>query len=37
MAMAWLVHPHLPLVLAANRDEFHDRAARPMAWWEGQD
>lgn len=37
MAMAWQVHPHLPLVLAANRDEFHDRAARPMAWWEGQD
>ena len=22
------------LLLAANRDEFHDRPARPMAWWE---
>lgn len=21
------------LLLAANRDEFHDRPARPMAWW----
>ncbi len=22
------------LLLAANRDEFHERPARPMAWWE---
>ncbi|MEN1729061.1 MAG: NRDE family protein [Pseudomonadota bacterium] len=22
------------LLLAANRDEFHDRPARPMAWWD---
>lgn len=36
MAMAWQLHPSLPLVLAANRDEFHDRESAPMAWWEGQ-
>jgi uncharacterized protein with NRDE domain len=24
-----------PLLLAANRDEFHARPARPMAWWPG--
>ncbi len=34
--MAWQVHPRLPLVLAANRDEFHDRESAPMAWWDGQ-
>jgi uncharacterized protein with NRDE domain len=28
------MHPRLPLVLAANRDEFHDRQATPMAWWD---
>lgn len=26
-------HPHLPLVIAANRDEFHARAALPAHWW----
>lgn len=25
------------LLLAANRDEFHDRPARPMAWWSWPD
>ena len=25
------------LLLAANRDEFHDRTARPMAWWQWPD
>jgi uncharacterized protein with NRDE domain len=27
------VHPRLPLVIAANRDEFHDRAAEAAHWW----
>ncbi|MDQ2963368.1 MAG: NRDE family protein [Pseudomonadota bacterium] len=27
-------HPRFPLVIAANRDEFHARAARPAHWWE---
>lgn len=31
--LAWRVHPDYPLVLAANRDEFHARAAVPAAWW----
>jgi uncharacterized protein with NRDE domain len=31
--IAWRVHPDYPLVLAANRDEFHARAAAPAAWW----
>ncbi len=26
-------HPHYPLVIAANRDEFHARAADPAHWW----
>lgn len=27
------VHPRFPLVIAANRDEFHERETRPAAWW----
>jgi uncharacterized protein with NRDE domain len=34
LAFAWQLHRHYPLVLAGNRDEFHDRPAAPMAWWE---
>jgi uncharacterized protein with NRDE domain len=26
-------HPRLPLVIAANRDEFHSRNAEPAQWW----
>jgi len=31
--VAWRTHADYPLVLAANRDEFHARAAAPAAWW----
>jgi len=34
--VAWRAHPEYPLVLAANRDEFHARAAAPVAWWSEQ-
>ncbi len=26
-------HPRVPLLIAANRDEFHARAAAPAHWW----
>jgi uncharacterized protein with NRDE domain len=34
--LAWRVHPRFPCVLAANRDEFHDRATAPAEWWPGE-
>ncbi|HVF65404.1 MAG TPA: NRDE family protein, partial [Casimicrobiaceae bacterium] len=27
------VHPHYPLVVAANRDEYHARPTAAAAWW----
>jgi uncharacterized protein with NRDE domain len=31
--VAWRAHPDYPLVVAANRDEFHARAAAAASWW----
>ncbi len=31
--LAHRVHPSLPLIVAANRDEFHARPAQKMHWW----
>jgi uncharacterized protein with NRDE domain len=33
LMLAWQAHPRYRLVVAANRDEFHDRAAAPLAKW----
>lgn len=33
LAIAWRAHPRWQLVVAANRDEFHDRAAEPLHAW----
>lgn len=32
--LAWRVHPDHPLIVAANRDEFHARPAAPAAFWD---
>ena len=32
--VAWRRHPAFPLVVAANRDEFHARPAAPAAFWD---
>jgi uncharacterized protein with NRDE domain len=31
--LAWRSRPDFPLVVAANRDEFHARPAAPAAFW----
>ena len=33
LVLAWKSHPRYRLVVAANRDEFHERPAAPLAWW----
>ena len=33
LVIAWQAHPRYPLVVAANRDEFHERPTAPMAKW----
>ncbi|XP_008781292.2 transport and Golgi organization 2 homolog [Phoenix dactylifera] len=32
-AWLWQAHPLYPLILVHNRDEFHDRPTKPVAWW----
>jgi uncharacterized protein with NRDE domain len=31
--VVWRKHPQYPCLIAANRDEFHGRAAEPAHWW----
>jgi uncharacterized protein with NRDE domain len=37
LVVAWQVHPRYRLVVAANRDEFHERPTAPMARWQPPD
>ncbi|CAN5343832.1 NRDE family protein [soil metagenome] len=34
IALAWRAHPKYPLIVAANRDEFHARPTAPAAFWD---
>ncbi len=34
LVLAWKTHPRYRLILAGNRDEFHDRPAAPLSWWQ---
>jgi uncharacterized protein with NRDE domain len=34
IVLAWRKHPDLPLIVAANRDEFHARPAARAAFWD---
>jgi uncharacterized protein with NRDE domain len=33
LLIAWKAHPRYRLVMAGNRDEFHDRPATALNWW----
>jgi uncharacterized protein with NRDE domain len=33
LVLAWQAHPRYRLVVAANRDEFHERPTAPLAKW----
>lgn len=35
IVLAWKAHPRYPLILATNRDEFHERRSAPLGYWEG--
>jgi uncharacterized protein with NRDE domain len=34
LVFAWNHHPRYRLIFAGNRDEFHDRPAAAIAWWD---
>ncbi|TVP54787.1 MAG: NRDE family protein [Halomonadaceae bacterium] len=36
IAFAHKSHPHYPLILVGNRDEFHERPTAPMDWWQSE-
>jgi uncharacterized protein with NRDE domain len=34
LLLSWKTHPRYRLVLAGNRDEFHERPTAPLGWWQ---
>src|ERR1044072_3276935 len=36
LVLAWKHHPRYRLILAGNRDEFHERPAAPLGWWQDE-
>jgi len=34
LLIAWKTHPRYRLILAGNRDEFHERPTAPLNWWQ---
>jgi len=36
IVLGWRVHPEFPLIVAANRDEFHARPAAAVAFWKDE-
>jgi uncharacterized protein with NRDE domain len=36
IVFAWKYHPDYPLIMAANRDEYHQRPTAPADFWEDQ-
>jgi uncharacterized protein with NRDE domain len=37
LVLAWKAHPRFRLILAANRDEYHDRPSKPLHKWQGDE
>ena len=33
LVLAWRAHPRYRLIVAANRDEYHERPTAPLAKW----
>jgi uncharacterized protein with NRDE domain len=33
LVVAWQTHPRYRLIVAGNRDEFHERPTAPLGWW----
>lgn len=33
VVLAWQQHPEFPLIVAGNRDEFHNRPTKEVHWW----
>ena len=34
IVFAWKAHPRYPLILATNRDEYHERPSAPLSYWD---